>query len=173
MRRLVFAATLASAALGLACASGGNGGAAATSAAPAPPPFFRPVVALRSVRFAGAGITGGTMDVVLSVYNPNDYRLLSPRVVYRVMVDDTELGRGTYDSDAALLPDDSVTLRVPVDVQYLSIGRGARALLGNGTLNYRVLGHIYVDTPYGRLAAPYDRVGRFSPVAAAISQGAR
>ena len=172
MRRLALVAATASAALGLACASGGRSSTTAAGAAPAPP-FYRPVVALRSVRFAGAGITGGTMDLVLNVYNPNEYRLLSPRIAYRVMVDDTELGRGTYDSEATVLPDDSVAIQVPVKVEYLSIGRGARALLGSGTLNYRVLGHIYVDTPYGRLAAPYDRVGRFSPMTAALPQRQR
>jgi hypothetical protein len=171
MRRLVIVAAWASAALGLACASGGS----QQSSAPAetPPPFYRPVVGLRSVRFVGAGMTGGTMDLVLNVYNPNDYRLVSPRIAYRVMVDDNEIGRGVYDSDATVLPADSVSLRVPVDVEYSSVGRGARAMLGNGSVNYRVLGHIYVDTPYGRLAAPYDRVGRFSPMTASLPHGSR
>jgi hypothetical protein len=169
MRRLVIVAAWASAALGLACASGGSRQTSAP--AEAAPPFYRPVVGLRSVRFAGAGITGGTMDLVLNVYNPNEYRLLSPRISYRVMVDDNEIGRGVYDSDAAVLPTDSVSLRVPVDVEYSSVGRGARALLGNGSVNYRVLGHIYVDTPYGRLAAPYDRIGRFSPMTASLPGG--
>lgn len=173
MRRLVLAAALASATLGLACASGRRSTASASTSAPPPPPFYRPVVGLRSVRFAGAGITGGTMDVLLNVYNPNDYRLVSPRVAYRVLVGDTELGRGVYDSDATVLPDDSVTLRVPVTVDYASVGHGARALLGNGTVNYRVLGHIYVDTPYGRLAAPYDRIGRFAPMTATLPRGSR
>ena len=171
MRRLLIAAAWASAALGLACSSGGT--RTTSSTADAQPPFYRPVVGLRSVRFAGAGITGGTMDLVLNVYNPNDYRLLSPRISYRVMVDDTELGRGVYDADATVLPADSVSLRVPVEVDYSSIGRGARAMLGNGSVTYRVLGHIYVDTPYGRLAAPYDRIGRFSPMTATLPQGSR
>ena len=171
MRRLVIVATMASAALGLACASGGS--SRSTAAEAAPPPFYRPVVGLRSVRFVGAGMTGGTMDLVVSVYNPNDYRLLSPRISYRVLVDDKEVGRGVYDSDATVLPADSVSLRVPMEVAYSSVGRGARAVLGNGTINYRVLGHIYVDTPYGRLAAPYDRIGRFSPMTASLPQGSR
>jgi hypothetical protein len=173
MRRLTIAAALASAALGVACSSGTTRTTTSTAPAEAPPPFYRPVVGLRSVRFVGAGITGGTMDLVLNVYNPNEYRLLSPRISYRVMVDETELGRGIYDADATILPADSVSLRVPVEVDYSSIGRGARAMLGNGSVTYRVLGHIYVDTPYGRLAAPYDRVGRFSPMTAALPQGSR
>lgn len=167
MRKLVLAAALASAAVTLACASGGSGGGAP------PPPFYRPEVALRNVRFAGAGITGGSMDVVLNVYNPNDYALRSPRVAYRVMVDRHELARGEYDSNVTVAPGDSATLLVPVKVGYTKVARGARSLLDDGTVNYRVLGKIHVDTPYGRLAAPYDRNGSFAPITAAISRAAR
>jgi LEA14-like dessication related protein len=167
MRKLTLALALAASAVGIGCASGGSG-----SSTPRPP-FYRPEVALRNVRFAGAGITGGSMDVVLHVYNPNDYQLRSPRVAYRLMVDRHELAHGVYDLDVTVPPGDSATLLVPVKVGYTSVARSARSLLDDGTVNYRVVGKIHVDTPYGRLAAPYDRNGRFAPITAAISHGTR
>ncbi len=46
--------------------------------------FQNPVVNLRSVAVRGLGLTGGTLDVRLGVYNPNHYRLDATRITYRV-----------------------------------------------------------------------------------------
>ena len=170
MRRLALAVAMASAAAGLACASGGGSSAAS---APPPPPFYRPEIELRNVRFAGAGMTGGAMDVVLRVYNPNDYPLRSPRVAYRLIVDKHEVAEGTYDTNVDVPARDSAVMRVPMKVGYTSVARGARSLLGDGTVDYRVLGRIHVDTPHGRLSSPYDRKGRFAPLTTALHKGSR
>ena len=166
MRRLVLALALASSAVAVGCASGGGN----RGDAPPPPPFYRPEVALRNVRLAGAGITGGALDVVLRVYNPNDYQLRAPRVAYRLLIDKHEVAEGAYDTKVDVPPGDSVDMIVPVKLGYTSVARSARSLLGDGTVNYRVLGKIYVDTPYGRLAAPYDRDGRFAPLTTALDK---
>ena len=167
MRRLALAAAMASAVVATACASGGR---TASPPSPPPPPFYEPEIALRNVRFVGAGITGSAMDVVLHVYNPNDYAIRSPRVAYRVLVDRHELSEGVYDTNVAIPAGDSVVMLVPVKVGYTSVARSARSLLGDGTVSYRVVGDIRVDTPHGRRSAPYDRTGRFAPLTAAISK---
>ena len=46
--------------------------------------FENPVVTLRDVKVRGVGLTGGSLDVLLSVYNPNHYRLDATRLTYRV-----------------------------------------------------------------------------------------
>ncbi len=42
-------------------------------------PFQKPDVQLKEIDLTGFGMTGGTMDLVFDVYNPNDYRLRSTR----------------------------------------------------------------------------------------------
>ena len=42
--------------------------------------FQEPVVNLKGVELRGVGLTGGTLDVRLSVYNPNGYRLDATRL---------------------------------------------------------------------------------------------
>ena len=143
----------------------GCGGSRAP-AGPPPPPFYRPTVALREVRLAGLGITGGSMDVVLNVWNPNGYGLQSPRVEYRIMTGDIKLGSGVHDSDIFIESRDSALVSFPVNFSYLSIGRAGREMLNSGTVDYRVLGDIDVDTPYGRYTFPYDRNGRFASLTA-------
>ena len=160
MRRRHAAASLASIAIVAACSSGGGGGYA-----PPPVPFYSPTVALRDVKMGSVGLLGGSMDVVLNVYNPNDYMLVSPRVSYRVMVDSLTVGTGVYDSDITVESRDSARVRVPVAFSYKSVSRAGRSAANTGTVNYRVLGHIVVGTPYGRLSAPYDRVGQYAAIA--------
>ena len=45
--------------------------------------FQNPIVNLQDVNVRGLGISGGQLDVVLSVYNPNEYRLDATRIGYR------------------------------------------------------------------------------------------
>jgi LEA14-like dessication related protein len=142
------------AAAGFACASGNRG--------PAPPPFYRPSVSLREVKLGGIGLTGGSVNVLINVYNPNDYGLATPRVAYRVYVDSVFLARGIYDADIMLESQDSVQLRIPASIAYTALGQAGRVLLNTGSVNYRVVGDITVGTPYGRYTFPYDRAGWFS-----------
>jgi LEA14-like dessication related protein len=158
MRRVIAAAAMLAAATALACASAGG---------PPPPPFYRPAVYLRDVKLGGVGITGGSLDVLLNVFNPNDYGLEAPRVRYRVYVDTVPVARGVYDSDLLLESKDSVKLRVPASFSYLGLGQAGRALLNTGSLNYRVVGDITVSTPYGRYTFPYDRSGWYSALTGA------
>lgn len=143
-----------------ACASGKGSGVV-------PPPFYRPNVSLRDVKVGGVGITGGSLNVLINVYNPNQYELATPRVAYRVYVDDEPIARGIFDADVVLQSLDSVKLRLPASFTYLALGQAGRALLNTGTVNYRIVGNITVGTPYGRYTFPYDRAGWFSSLSAA------
>ncbi len=42
--------------------------------------FQEPAVSVRDVRLNGIGLTGGSVDVGLNVYNPNNYRLVATRI---------------------------------------------------------------------------------------------
>lgn len=159
MKRLSVAASLATIAIAAACASGGNGYSAP------PVPFYSPTVALRDVKMGSLGLLGGSMDVTLNVYNPNDYSLVAPRVSYRVMVDELTVGSGVFDSEITVQSRDSARVRVPVPFSYKSVRDAGRSAANTGTVNYRVIGHIIVGTPYGRLSAPYDRVGQYAAIA--------
>lgn len=154
--RMLLAATL-----GLAACGGHN---APSGPPPAPVPFSRPVVALRDVKMDGVGVVGGSVLIVMRIYNPNDYGLEQPRVTYHLYVDDSKLTDGMYDADITIGPRDSAFVEVPAAVSYAKAGLAGRRLVNMGTINWRVVGNIYSDTPYGRLGAPYDRVGRFSSV---------
>jgi LEA14-like dessication related protein len=148
MKRLALAACAAFT-LG-ACASLGLGG------------FKEPLVHFNDAKIRGLGLSGGSVDVVLSVYNPNGFDLNATRLTYRLLVEDKELGTGVLDRAFRVGDNDSTYVTIPVDFTYAGLGAAGRQLLTSGTINYRVLGDFTVDTPLGSFTRPYDQRGRFS-----------
>jgi LEA14-like dessication related protein len=132
------------------CASLGVGG------------FKEPIVNFNDLQVEGVGTKGGTVDVVLSVYNPNGYRLDATSLTYRLLVDTTAVGDGVYNTKFTVQSGDSSTVRLPVNLSYAGLAAAAKQLREKGSVNYRVLGHLTVATPVGNFTRPYDRTGRFS-----------
>ncbi|HEX2722405.1 MAG TPA: LEA type 2 family protein [Gemmatimonadaceae bacterium] len=149
MRRRFAAGILAALALG-GCASLGLGG------------FKEPMVHFNDARIRGLGLSGGAVDVVLSVYNPNGFNLNASRLTYKLMVEDKELGNGQLRDAFRVQSKDSTFVTIPVNFTYSGLGAAGRQLLQQGSINYRVIGDFTVDTPLGSFTRPYDQRGRFS-----------
>lgn len=127
--------------------------------------FKEPDVQLREFTITGLGLTGGSVDVVLSVYNPNGYKLDALKMTYQVDVDSIKLGDGALDGRFVVPEKDSSLVRLPIRFTYAGLGAAGRALIQSGTVNYRVRGDFTVGTPLGNFTRPYDRRGRYSSVA--------
>jgi len=121
-----------------------------------------PVVTLRDVKLVGVGVTGGTLDILLNVYNPNDFRLDGSRITYRVFADSVAVGGGSLDQQFTVQNGDSTQIRLPLSFTYAGLGAAARQLQNQGAVNYRVTGEIEVATPIGTFTRPYDQTGRYS-----------
>lgn len=124
--------------------------------------FKEPVVELRQFNVTGLGLNGGSVDVVLSVYNPNGYRLDGLALTYNVDVDSIKLGSGALDGSFVVNGNDSSLVRLPVQFTYAGLGAAGRSLLNSGTVNYRVRGDFTVATPIGNFTRPYDRRGQYN-----------
>lgn len=136
-----------------ACASLGKAG------------FAEPVVNLKDVRVTALGLSGGSVDVVLSVYNPNGYRLDATKLTYRVMMDSaTQLATGEFNDKITVQEKDSTIVRLPVSFTYSGIGAAGRELMDKGSVEYRVTGDLSVGTPVGSFTRPYSARGRFTPM---------
>jgi len=124
--------------------------------------FREPVVTLKDVRVNGLGFDGGSVDVVLNVYNPNHFNLDATRITYRLFVDTIPLGNGATDSRFTVSEGDTTQVPLPLSFTWAGAGQAARSLLNTGTVNYRVVGDITVGSSVGTFTLPYDRTGRFS-----------
>src|SRR5437868_15504561 len=81
--------------------------------------FQQPIVHLQDVRVNGLGLTGGNLDVKLSVYNPNGYRLDATRMTYNVTIgDNVNLATGAVDNKFTVQSSDSSIVTVPVSFTY-------------------------------------------------------
>lgn len=126
--------------------------------------FSEPVVRLKDVQVTGLGLTGGSVDVRLSVYNPNKYKLDALKMTYKVDIDSIPLGDGELDGRFVVQGKDSSEVRLPVRFTYAGLGAAGQSLLKAGTLNYRVRGDFTVSTPVGNFTRPYNQTGRYSTV---------
>ncbi len=130
--------------------------------------FKQPTVVLRDVRLAGLGITGGNLDVVLAVYNPNGYQLDATSLHYRLLVDTVEVADGNVSERSAFRGGDTTIVHLPVTFSYAGVGAAGRELTQTGAVNYRVVGDITVDSPIGSRTFPFTSSGRFTTVNATI-----
>ncbi|HET7457551.1 MAG TPA: LEA type 2 family protein [Gemmatimonadaceae bacterium] len=124
--------------------------------------FKEPVVNFQQLSINGLGLTGGSLDVVLSVYNPNNFKLDATRLTYNLMIDSVRFGTGALDQKFTVQSGDSTIVRLPVAFTYAGIGEAGRQLINTGTVNYRVTGDVTVGTPLGSFTRPYDRSGRYT-----------
>ena len=133
--------------------------------------FQQPVVRLQDVRVNGVGLTGGNLDVRLSVYNPNGFRLDATRLTYNVLVGDSvRFATGTVDNRFTVNGNDSSVVTIPVNFTYAGIGAAGRQLLNTGGVNYRVAGDVLVGTMVGSFTVPYSATGRFNALGGTTRQ---
>ena len=151
MRRMTMvAAAVAMAAVG-GCASVGK------------QTFAQPDVSVKDVKVTGLGLAGGSVDVVMNVHNPNNFRLDASRVTYNLLVDTVSFATGSLDSRMSVEGGKDLEVRIPVNFTYAGVGNAGRQLLAMGSVPYRVTGDFTVATILGNFTVPYDKSGRFSP----------
>lgn len=124
--------------------------------------FKEPIVTFQDAKVTGLGITGGSLEVKLSVYNPNGFKLDGTRLTYNVLVDSVKFGSGAIVDRFTVQEKDSTIVTLPLQFTYAGIGEAGRQLMNTGSVNYRVTGDVTVGTPLGNFTRPYDQTGRFS-----------
>lgn len=121
--------------------------------------FREPVVTYKDAVITGLGISGGSLEVVLSVYNPNSYRLDGTGLTYRINVDSVPFGSGNLNERFTVQEGDSTMVRLPLSFTYAGVGQAGRQLIQTGSVQYTVSGEITVGTPIGTFTRPYSGKG--------------
>lgn len=134
----------------MACASLGYAG------------FKEPVVTYKDAVITGLGVSGGSLEVVLNVYNPNSFRLDGTALTYRISVDSVPFGSGTFSDRFVVQEGDSTQVKLPLSFTYAGVGQAGRQLIQMGSVQYTVSGEITVGTPIGNFTRPYSGKGRLS-----------
>ncbi len=111
--------------------------------------FQEPQMQLKEINVTGMGLTGGTLDLVFDVYNPNDYRLRSTRLEVALDLEGTHFGDALIDRPLDLSPTNHSQVVMPVRFEWAGVGAAARGLLTRQALRYGVTGAVLLDTPLG------------------------
>ncbi len=122
--------------------------------------FASPVVNVTDVRVRNIGLTGGTIDVVLDIQNPNEYRIDAEKISYNFFVDSTRIVSGEITQRLTMEERGKTSITIPVNFDNTALQYAMRAYLSRGALDYKVDGLFTLVTPVGRLTRPYSGTGR-------------
>ena len=111
--------------------------------------FEDPQIELQEINITGLGLSGGTLDLVFDVYNPNDYRLRSTRLEVDLELAGTDFGEALIDKPLDLSPVNHSRVVMPVRFAWTGVGAAARSLLESQELPYGITGAVLLDTPIG------------------------
>src|SRR5205809_2187422 len=111
--------------------------------------FQDPQIQLQEINVTSLGLSGGTMDLVFDVYNPNHYRIRSTRIEVGVDLESTHFGDAYLERPLDLSPTNHNRVVVPVRFEWAGVGAGAKALLTRRAVGYGITGRVLLDTPLG------------------------
>ena len=122
--------------------------------------FKEPDVQLQRVVVRGVGMSGGNLDLIVDVENPNGFTLHGTKLQVGFDVEGQHLGDIAYDDDFSVSENGRTTLTLPLTFGWAGIGSAVRAALGSGDLPYQMKGQVELRTPWGRKEVPFTREGR-------------
>jgi len=119
-----------------------------------------PVVEVKDVKVKGVGLEGGSLDVILDVYNPNEFRMDATHLTYQVWVDSSQVATGEIDKLVSLSEKGRSEVIVPVEFTFASVRAAMLKFASRGSVDYRVTGQFTYVTPFGNITRPYSGQGR-------------
>jgi LEA14-like dessication related protein len=122
--------------------------------------FKEPDVRLERVVVRGVGMSGGNLDLIVDVENPNGFTLHGTKLEVGFDVEGQHLGDIAYDDDFSVSENGRTTLTLPLTFGWAGVGSAVRAALGSGDLPYKMKGQVELRTPWGRKEVPFTREGR-------------
>lgn len=126
--------------------------------------FATPTVTLKDIRMKAIGFQGGSMDIILTVTNPNDYRLDATHLTYNLFVDTLKVASGEITHTATLEPHRTSDVVVPVTFSIQELVKATQLLSKTGGVDYRVTGEVTAATPGGSFKRPYVGTGHFDNI---------
>jgi LEA14-like dessication related protein len=123
--------------------------------------FREPEIRLDHAVVRGVGFSGGNLDLVVRVQNPNNFTLQADKLQVGLDVEGSHLGDITYEDDFAVTENGETTLILPLRFGWSGVGRAVRAALGYGDLPYKMKGQATLKLPGGaRTSVSFTHEGR-------------
>jgi LEA14-like dessication related protein len=140
----------------------------AAAASACVPRVQQPEVWLEGARLSSVGLTGGVIDVRLSVHNPNRFAVQARGLTYELEVRDPQREQWVPFTDGQITDElrlggrDTLEVTVPVEFNYRGLNEAVRALVDRGSFDYRLVGVVELVGPVRR-DIRYHHTGRYAP----------
>ena len=109
----------------------------------------QPDIQLDRAVVRGVDLSGGNLDLVVKVENPNNFTLQGTRLQVGVDVEGSHLGDVTYDNDFTVSENGETTITLPLTFGWAGVGSAVRAALSYGDLPYKMKGQATLRLPGG------------------------
>jgi LEA14-like dessication related protein len=111
--------------------------------------FKEPDIQLDHAVVRGVGLTGGNLDLVVKVDNPNNFTLTGTKLQVGLDVEGSHLGDITYDDDFTVAENGQTTITLPLRFGWSGVSSAVRAALSYGELPYKMKGQATLALPGG------------------------
>jgi LEA14-like dessication related protein len=122
--------------------------------------FKEPDVHLQRVVVQSVGLTGGTLNLIVGVYNPNPFDVQGTKLNLGLDVEQSHVGDVAYDSDFQTQKGDTTVLTLPLTFAWSGVAGAVRTALNAGELPYTINGRLSVATPIGPRDVTFSHQGR-------------
>ena len=122
--------------------------------------FREPRLHLDRVIVRGVGLTGGNLDLVVNVANPNRFDLRGTKLEAGFDVEGSHVGTVTYTDDYVVPKGDSTIVTLPLRFEWKGVGSAFRSALQYGDIPYTMKGQATLETPIGKQVVPFTLSGR-------------
>jgi LEA14-like dessication related protein len=122
--------------------------------------FREPDVHLQRVVVQNVGLTGGTLNLLVGVYNPNAFDVQGTRLNLGLDVEQSHVGDVVYDNDFQTQKGDTTVLTLPLTFAWSGVAGAVRTALNAGELPYTINGRLSVATPIGPRDVTFSHQGR-------------
>lgn len=125
------------------------------------PELFRePDVQLQRVVVRGIGLTGGNLDLIVQVYNPNRFDLRGTDLQLGFEVEGAHVGDVRYEDEYTVQQGDTTVIALPLRFDWAGVSTAFRTALSSGEVPYTMRGQARLDTPIGARTVDFMRSGR-------------
>ncbi|MBA7483984.1 hypothetical protein ES707_19503 [subsurface metagenome] len=113
-------------------------------------------ISIVDVRVTGIGLTGANLEVVFNIRNPGGMGATLDQLDYKIYGNDIYLGEGKINNAVNVPAHSNKIVSSSFVLNYSSADKVFRGDLAKGTINWKISGIVYRNTPFGGIKVPFE-----------------
>ena len=119
-----------------------------------------PDISVERIRLDSLSFSGASLKMTLGLANPNAFGLKMDGLEYAARLGSLELAQGTARVVEALQARGRSTMDLDINLDFLQMGRSAKALLSEPSARCLLIGNMLMNTPAGMQKVPFRFDGK-------------